>query len=66
MTRLPQGTGFPNAERDRLGIRGLVPPKHLSIESQASKVPSQRFIQQAACMRGARLPKCAGVCGAAE
>lgn len=33
-----QGTGFPVAERDRLGIRGLVPPRELDIEAQAQKV----------------------------
>jgi hypothetical protein len=32
-----QGTGFPLAERDRLGIRGLVPPRVLDIEAQATK-----------------------------
>lgn len=33
-----KGTGFPMAERDRLGIRGLVPPRFLNIEQQAAKV----------------------------
>jgi hypothetical protein len=37
-TARPQGTGFPLAERDRLGIRGLVPPRHLDIEEQAAKL----------------------------
>ena len=33
---LPQGTGFPYSERERLAIRGLLPPKVLSLERQVS------------------------------
>ena len=33
-----KGTGFPIPERDRLRIRGLVPPRTLSLETQALKV----------------------------
>ena len=29
-----QGTGFPHAERERLGVRGLLPPGTLSMERQ--------------------------------
>ena len=33
----PQGTGFPLAERDRLGLRGLVPPREMQLQDQAKK-----------------------------
>mmetsp|Transcript_4762 Transcript_4762/g.12025 ORF Transcript_4762/g.12025 Transcript_4762/m.12025 type:complete len:687 (-) Transcript_4762:44-2104(-) len=33
-----KGTGFNVAERERLGIRGLVPPRHFSIEEQTAKI----------------------------
>ena len=33
-----KGTGFPYSERDRLRIRGLLPPRVLSLEAQATKV----------------------------
>ena len=33
-----KGTGFPLAERDRLRIRGLVPPRTLSLEVQVEKM----------------------------
>ena len=33
-----KGTGFSAAERDRLRIRGLVPPRTLSLEVQAQKI----------------------------
>lgn len=33
-----KGTGFPYPERDRLRIRGLVPPRLLGLETQAQKV----------------------------
>ncbi len=33
---LLQGTGFPYSERERLAIRGLLPPKVLSLERQVS------------------------------
>ena len=29
-----QGTGFPHAERERLGVRGLLPPGTLSMDRQ--------------------------------
>jgi hypothetical protein len=32
-----QGTGFPLAERDRLGLRGLVPPREMQLHDQAQK-----------------------------
>jgi len=32
--RLNKGTGFDMGERDRLGIRGLVPSKNLNLEQQ--------------------------------
>ena len=35
-----KGTGFPLAERDRLRIRGLVPPRTLTLEVQAEKILS--------------------------
>lgn len=38
-----KGTGFPVSERDRLGIRGLVPPKVLDIEQQAQKARVQQM-----------------------
>ncbi len=33
-----KGTGFTTAERDRLRIRGLVPPRTLSLAVQAQKI----------------------------
>jgi malate dehydrogenase (oxaloacetate-decarboxylating)(NADP+) len=33
-----KGTGFPLTERDRLGIRGLVPPRTLSLQGQVEKI----------------------------
>eukprot|EP01138_Halocafeteria_seosinensis_P008287 gb/GECG01008468.1/.p1 GENE.gb/GECG01008468.1/~~gb/GECG01008468.1/.p1 ORF type:complete len:638 (+),score=60.72 gb/GECG01008468.1/:1-1914(+) len=33
-----KGTGFPMPERDRLGIRGLVPPRTLSLATQCEKI----------------------------
>lgn len=33
-----KGTGFSTGERERLGIRGLVPPRHFSIEQQCDKI----------------------------
>lgn len=33
-----KGTGFSSAERDRLGIRGLVPPRQLPLDVQAEKI----------------------------
>lgn len=33
-----KGTGFPHVERDRLGLRGLVPPRRLTVEAQLAKV----------------------------
>ena len=33
-----KGTGFNYAERDRLGLRGLVPPAYRTIEEQAARV----------------------------
>jgi malate dehydrogenase (decarboxylating) len=33
-----QGTGFPLPERDRLGLRGLVPPRVMDVDAQARKV----------------------------
>lgn len=42
----PQGTGFPLPERDRLGIRGLLPPKVLTIEQQARKARSSLAIRR--------------------
>eukprot|EP01121_Diplochlamys_sp_Union-15-3_P001102 TRINITY_DN10963_c0_g1_i1.p1 TRINITY_DN10963_c0_g1~~TRINITY_DN10963_c0_g1_i1.p1 ORF type:complete len:584 (-),score=73.72 TRINITY_DN10963_c0_g1_i1:24-1775(-) len=33
-----KGTSFPHGERDRLGIRGLVPPACISIEQQTERV----------------------------
>ena len=34
---LNKGTGFPDSERDALGIRGLVPPQVVSIDDQVSR-----------------------------
>ncbi len=31
----PQGSAFPRSERDRLGLRGLLPPRGLTLELQA-------------------------------
>eukprot|EP00698_Gefionella_okellyi_P004425 TRINITY_DN14083_c0_g1_i1.p1 TRINITY_DN14083_c0_g1~~TRINITY_DN14083_c0_g1_i1.p1 ORF type:complete len:595 (+),score=123.39 TRINITY_DN14083_c0_g1_i1:152-1936(+) len=33
-----KSTAFPKAERDRLGIRGLIPPKPVNLEQQAERV----------------------------
>ncbi|TCT22154.1 NAD-dependent malic enzyme [Thiobaca trueperi] len=35
---LNKGTGFPDSERDALGLRGLVPPQVVSIDDQASRI----------------------------
>lgn len=35
---LNKGTGFPDSERDALGIRGLVPPEVVSIDDQVQRV----------------------------
>jgi malate dehydrogenase (oxaloacetate-decarboxylating)(NADP+) len=35
---LNKGTGFPDSERDALGIRGLVPPQVVSIDDQVQRV----------------------------
>ncbi len=35
---LNKGTGFPDSERDALGIRGLVPPQVVSIDDQVHRV----------------------------
>ena len=35
---LNKGTSFPLAERDRLGIRGLLPPRELSLDHQVQRV----------------------------
>ena len=35
---LNKGTGFPDSERDALGLRGLVPPEVVSIDDQAQRV----------------------------
>ncbi len=34
---LNKGTGFPDSERDTLGLRGLVPPQVVSIDDQAER-----------------------------
>ena len=34
---LNKGTGFPDSERDTLGLRGLVPPQVVSIDDQAQR-----------------------------
>lgn len=33
-----KGTGFSSGEKERLGIRGLVPPRSFSIEDQKTKI----------------------------
>jgi len=35
---LNKGTGFPDSERDALGLRGLVPPQVVSIDDQVQRV----------------------------
>ena len=39
-----QGTGFPHAERERLGVRGLLPPGTLSMERQVASLSAQHCI----------------------
>ena len=34
-----QGTGFPASERERLGLRGLLPHKTLSVDVQVGAAP---------------------------
>lgn len=38
---LNRGTGFSVAERERLGLRGLVPPRRQGLEHQMARVMSQ-------------------------
>lgn len=33
-----QGTAFPKAERERLGLRGLLPPRYLTMETQLERI----------------------------
>ena len=40
-----QGTGFPHAERERLGVRGLLPPGTLSMERQVGSLPERNVTQ---------------------
>ncbi len=35
---LNKGTGFPDSERDTLGIRGMVPPQVVSMDDQVQRV----------------------------
>ena len=49
-----KGTGFNHSERERLGVRGLVPPRYFSIEQQAEKI-----WQQQVTMRESNAPKIA-------
>jgi malic enzyme len=47
-----KGTGFTASERERLGVRGLVPPRYFSIEQQAEKIWEQQVL-----MREDQVPK---------
>ena len=49
-----KGTGFNHSERERLGVRGLVPPRFFSIEQQAEKIWQQQVV-----MRESNAPKIA-------
>ena len=33
-----QGTAFPPNERERLGLRGLLPPRYLSMDIQLQRI----------------------------
>ena len=43
---LNKGTGFPDSERDALGLRGLVPPQIVNIDDQVSRVMENFHRQQ--------------------
>ena len=43
---LNKGTGFPDSERDALGIRGLVPPQVVSIDDQVQRAMEQRRLRE--------------------
>jgi len=45
-----KGTGFEHGERDRLNIRGLLPPRHLDFQTQISRV--RLWLNAFLCMYG--------------
>lgn len=44
-----QGTGFPLTERERLGIRGLLPPRSLNMERQVCAVLCKKHLARTTC-----------------
>src|SRR5215467_7020420 len=53
--RLNRGTAFSYAERHQLGLTGLVPPAHVTLEQQVARVYAQYHRQPTAIARNVLL-----------
>lgn len=41
-----KGTAFSRSERDRFGLRGLLPPRKLTIQQQTARCIKQHYFNQ--------------------